>query len=404
MGTPLETGPNAAGDWSIVVVSDEVGWPPTSGYRRRTAELVQVAASLGRVRWIAAPRGPHEPDTGFAASIGVDVTTVAVPTRTPWSTAWRWARTSLPWALAAADWSDADQAIRGAAGSVDLLIAMGIDAYVAARRGGIHARVELIDTDLESEKLRSRVEGATDLGRIRRLVARRDVVRWRALETQVDRTADAISLPSQDETTALGNGWFVPNGYAAPPTAGEPSTRERTRVLFVGSLSYGPNHEGLAWLLDAVWPDVRSRHPEAVLRVVGGGLDDAHPAHDTEGVEVLGRIDDLTLELQRASVAVVPIHWGGGTRIKILEAFAYGVATVSTTLGAAGLDAEHGRELLLADEPRQFADAIDQLFADDELRSRLVTHGRRLLEDRFDAATIRADLRRRLDAALREGR
>ncbi len=404
MGTPLETGPNAAGEWSIVVVSDEVGWPPTSGYRRRTAELVQVAASLGRVRWIAAPRGPHEADTGFAESAGVDVTTVTVPTRKPWSTASRWARTSLPWALAAADWSDADHAIREAAGSFDLLIAMGIDSYEAARRGGIHARVELIDTDLESEKLRSRVEGATDLGWVRRLIARRDVGRWRALEAQADRKVDVISLPSEHEAASLGNGWFVPNGYAASPAAGEAPPPEPFRVLFVGSLSYGPNHEGLGWLVEAVWPSVRSRHPEAVLRVVGGGLDDAHPAHETEGVEVLGRINDLTPELQRASVAVVPIHWGGGTRIKILEAFAHGVATVSTTLGAAGLGAAHGRELLLADEPGQFADAVDRLFTDDELRSRLITHGHRLLEDRFDAATIRADLRHRLDAALREGR
>jgi glycosyltransferase involved in cell wall biosynthesis len=93
-------------------------------------------------------------------------------------------------------------------------------------------------------------------------------------------------------------------------------------------------------------------------------------------VTVVGEVPDVLPELAAADVAVVPVRFGGGTRIKILEAFAYGVPVVSTTVGCEGLDVVDGEHLLVADTPDSFAAACARILADAELRARLTENAR----------------------------
>ena len=116
----------------------------------------------------------------------------------------------------------------------------------------------------------------------------------------------------------------TPNGYPVVPkgpTVGEGG--DPAVLLFVGSLSYGPNLDGLDWFTTEVLPAVRSHMPDVELRVVGSGGEGLEWLTEAPGVTLVGGVDELAGELGGAGAVVAPILWGAGTRIKILEAFAH---------------------------------------------------------------------------------
>jgi len=141
-------------------------------------------------------------------------------------------------------------------------------------------------------------------------------------------------------------------------------------VVFVGSMDWQPNIDGVEFFCQQIWPQVLAKIPDARFRVVGR---DPHPRVRrlvSESVEITGTVHSVVDHLREAAVIVVPLRIGGGTRIKIFEGMAMGKATVSTTVGAEGLDVQHGRDILLEDTPADFAHAIVMLLQDEDLRRR----------------------------------
>jgi len=172
----------------------------------------------------------------------------------------------------------------------------------------------------------------------------------------------------------------LPNGFHFQSTA--PSRlSDNHRLLFLGSLFYRPNADGVRWLCREVWSLVRARLPAATLDVVGLGQETLTDLMAIPGVTFHGFVDDLDGLLSQAAALVVPLRIGGGTRIKILEAWAKGLPVVSTTVGAEGLAAQDGVTALLGDTPATFAANCVAILEDRELRQRLTAaaydHGRR---------------------------
>ncbi|MDP6539214.1 MAG: glycosyltransferase family 4 protein [Planctomycetota bacterium] len=184
----------------------------------------------------------------------------------------------------------------------------------------------------------------------------------------------------------------VPNGadcarlVARPPDPSGPGGR----LCFVGDMAYAPNADGARWFIDEVLPLLRGRVEGLSFTVVGKDPppDLVECARRHPDVEVTGFVRDPAQRLARADLCVVPLRLGAGTRLKILEAFALGLPTVSTRLGAEGIDCVDGEDLVLADEPAEFADAVARLAADPDLRRSLGAAGRRTVEDRYDWAVI----------------
>jgi glycosyltransferase involved in cell wall biosynthesis len=148
---------------------------------------------------------------------------------------------------------------------------------------------------------------------------------------------------------------------------------EQPALLFAGSLSRGTaNVDAALWLLDRIMPRVWHRRPHAHLYLVG--RDPAPEIRRRKGahVHVTGEVPSIAPYLRACTAALVPLRWESGTRFKILEAFATRTPVISTSLGAEGLDVQHGRHLLLADEPGTFASAILTLLDDGRLGQRLV--------------------------------
>jgi sugar transferase (PEP-CTERM/EpsH1 system associated) len=152
---------------------------------------------------------------------------------------------------------------------------------------------------------------------------------------------------------------------AAPPASANPP-----RIVFTGSMDWEPNIDAVAYFCQEIFPRVRAEFPSAVFQIVGRNPHPRIKQLASHSVEVTGTVPSVGEYLRDATLVVVPLRIGGGTRLKIFEAMAMGKAVVSTTIGAEGLDVESGRDLILADDATTLAHAITLLLRDPALRRR----------------------------------
>jgi glycosyltransferase involved in cell wall biosynthesis len=230
-------------------------------------------------------------------------------------------------------------------------------------------------TDLgEPRRWPAAVYSLVQAGRLRRFE------RWACLSADVITAvseADAASLrrlaPGRPVTV-------IPNSidleqYQAPP----PESVPPFDLVFVGKMDYRPNVDAALWFAGEIWPLVRRARPLVTWAIVGQKPHPRlEPLRALPGVTITGRVEQVMPYVAGARVAIMPLRLGSGTRLKLLEAMAAAKAIVSTSAGAAGYPVQSGRELILADEPAAFAEAILRLLDDHTLASRLGIAGREL--------------------------
>jgi glycosyltransferase involved in cell wall biosynthesis len=253
---------------------------------------------------------------------------------------------------------------------------------------GGRPRLCLDEHNIEYDVLRRTADA--DVGVVRRAY---NAVNWRKLrgeEVRAWRRFDGCAVTSaRDErllardapevrTAVVPNGVDVESFSPMASIASEPDT-----VLFFGAINYYPNTDGLLFFLRAAWPVLKGLRPAARLRVVGPGSPPVIAKWPDPSVEVVGYVDDIRKEIARAAAVIVPLRIGGGTRLKVLEAMALGKAVVSTTLGAEGIDAQHERDILLADDGAEFARQVAIVLADPRLAQRLGEGARNLVAQRY---------------------
>ena len=219
--------------------------------------------------------------------------------------------------------------------------------------------------------------------------ARRCVARWVAC------AEDAEALAAEGmQADALPNIPAEADGDAPdplPPEDGLPI------VLFVGDLQHGPNASGLERFVTSIWPQVHRELPSATFRIVGRGMSEGQRTSwsAVPGVEPIGFAEDVRNEYQRASVAVAPCWWGGGTKIKVVEAAALGRAQVTTTAALRGFRplaegaGDIGPALMLADDDAAFAAAVVRLLEEDGLRRAYAAAGPRHVAANYGFSAFR---------------
>jgi glycosyltransferase involved in cell wall biosynthesis len=173
--------------------------------------------------------------------------------------------------------------------------------------------------------------------------------------------------------------------YAALPTGRHTA---RANILFIGTLSWPPNAAAVRFLAAEVLPSVQARIPGASLTVVGRDPGaDLRRLADRPHVTIAENVPDILPYLHSASVLAVPLEAGGGTRLKILEAFAAGLPVVSTPIGCEGLAGIDGRDLLVVDRSR-FAETLCDVLDRPDLGERLAASARPLVRARYDWSVI----------------
>jgi glycosyltransferase involved in cell wall biosynthesis len=228
--------------------------------------------------------------------------------------------------------------------------------------GRLHARRIIVDLDDDDEAL-ARSAGAHDEADAAARLARA----WLG-DADVVCAAAATEAREIAARYGLANVATLPNAVRQPPSR-PPPPPGRAGLLFVGNLTYGPNLDAARLLADEILPIVLETHADATVELVG-----PHAGDLVGGprVRVRGMVADLAPLYGAADVVVVPLRHGGGTRIKVLEAFAHQRPVVATPVAVAGLDVRDGHDVVLADSPHALAAAITALF-DDPPRARKIT-------------------------------
>lgn len=177
----------------------------------------------------------------------------------------------------------------------------------------------------------------------------------------------------------------VPNGVDCNAIRPGPSRDGGPPVLlFTGDMGFAPNVDAALLLAARIFPAVRDRHPDAELRFAGRNPDSRILGLRGPGITVTGEVPNMLPHLHAATVFVAPHETGAGTRTKILEAMAAGLPIVTTHIGIEGIEASHGREVLIADDPDATVTAVVRLLADPGERRRLGAAARHLAEERYD--------------------
>lgn len=158
-------------------------------------------------------------------------------------------------------------------------------------------------------------------------------------------------------------------------------------IVTLGTLHYPPNADGIRWFFREVFPLVRERIPDATLTIIGKNppQDFLDAAEQIPGIiRVTGYVDDLVPYLKASALMVVPVRAGGGMRVRILEAFAYAMPVVTTTVGLEGIYATPDQDVLVADTPADFAKQTSELLENTSLQEKLAAHGRGLATTKYD--------------------
>jgi polysaccharide biosynthesis protein PslH len=227
-------------------------------------------------------------------------------------------------------------------------------------------------------------------------------IEWRKMrryERQACTRADITLTVSETDRQLFrklapaGNIHAIPTGVDVDYFKPAPREDEQPlELVFSGSMDWFPNEDAMLWFMESILPLLRKQQPGITVTIVG-----RNPSAKLQrvalgcDVQVTGTVDDVRPSVHRASVYLVPLRVGGGTRLKIFEALAMGKAIVSTAVGAEGLPLEDGKHLVLADTPETFASQVLQLVADPVLRARLGRAGRELVQTRYSWSRVAAE-------------
>jgi glycosyltransferase involved in cell wall biosynthesis len=185
----------------------------------------------------------------------------------------------------------------------------------------------------------------------------------------------------------------IPNGIDTRTRQPYPLAGRDKNILLLGSLDYPPNIDAVRFFCGDIFPAVKQRVPACTLAIVG-----RNPGPEVQqlavgpGVTLHANVDDVAPFYKRASVLVVPLRSGSGTRLKILEAMAFGTPVVATRVGREGLDVADGRDLLVADAPADFAAKVCEALSSAERWQALARSGRELVQSKYDWDLIGARL------------
>ncbi|KXX66450.1 glycosyltransferase family 4 protein [Marichromatium gracile] len=208
------------------------------------------------------------------------------------------------------------------------------------------------------------------------------------VEAGADRAKCRVTYHLGDETT-LGR---PPLDYASTQPI----------LLYVGTLTWEANVDGLLWFLETVWPEVGQRHPDARVQIAGRNPDPRlrHAAAADPRVELLGFVADLEPLFQRSRVFIAPLRFGAGIKVKVLSGMGRGLPTVTTSVGSEGLEIEHMRHAAIADTAPETIAAIDTLLTDRARWEAMAGASRALIEESYSWGPLLRDMQCELDTLL----
>ncbi len=268
-----------------------------------------------------------------------------------------------------------------------------LDVYHAwSKRSALHLDLY----DIESRKCERlaeiyRLNGDRDKALFQKMFARRFRTFEEAHLHRFDRVYVCSSTDKADlESRVDGHFHVIPNAVRVPETVPAVRPHESFNFLFVGTMSYYPNRDAAEYFCREILPLVRASAPRPfTVTIVGGGRsgETLNVANEPD-VRLAGRVPDMKPWYEVTDAVVVPLRAGSGTRLKVLEAFAYGIPVVTTTIGVEGIEANPEEHILLADTPEQFARQCVRLMREPGLRTRLADRAFQLVSNNYSETAV----------------
>lgn len=182
---------------------------------------------------------------------------------------------------------------------------------------------------------------------------------------------------------------IIPNGVDVAHFSPETTSQVFAHLIYIGSMDWYPNEDAVTFFADDILPLIQKSVPDVKFTIVGGNPSErVQQLANEEGIEVTGRVPEIKPYFDEATIFVVPLRIGSGTRLKILEALAMGKAVVSTTVGAEGLSLQNRDEIIIADKPAAFAEEVVRLLTIPSLRREIGENGRKRVEQDYDWKNI----------------
>jgi len=255
--------------------------------------------------------------------------------------------------------------------------------------------------DVPSEVLKSQSRNGESIGERFKASLRVPIARLR--ERALDERFTTVCVCSDADAANLASGrvlHVVPNGFPAPAHEPQRCPADPPRLGFVGTCDYAPNADGIRWFVRECWPEIAARHPTVRLRVVGRGTDDPQLIPADARIDTLGWFGDVETEMATWTATIVPIRTGGGTRVKIAEAFSRKCPIVSTSFGAHGYDPVDGREMRLTDSPAAFVNACLEVMDNPADAAAMAERGWRAFLERWSWDALQPRVYGAVDACL----
>jgi glycosyltransferase involved in cell wall biosynthesis len=380
----------------LLVVSPYAAYPPVGGGKMRTYHLVQEWMRLGHevTLWVAPSDEPElewsdgEPPPQLRAlpaltrrSIRSKVSALLSP---------------LPGEV----WARPPLGIDPRREQVDRFdVVVLIQAHVGRYAGPfIETGVPVV---LDAHNVEFQLSGEiarlapTRMGRAR---ARLDVWKWRSYERGLLRRVQRTVAVSESDALAFRK--LVPSASVTVRPSGadlrslryvDHAQNRGDSLVMTGTLGYLPNLDAANWMIDRILPRVRRVRSSARLILVGASAPESLRKRGGDAVDIVGRVSDVRPFLEEADLFVAPLRAGGGTRLKLLEAFAVGLPAVATTVASAGIAVRNGIDVATADDEETFANEIIRLLGDVSARRAMAESARRLVEEHYDWRSIAAD-------------
>jgi len=384
----------------ILAISPYAAYPPYGGGKLRVFHLLDEWLRVGhRVTLWMVPSDEAEP--GWPGETRPELRGLPARTRKGLRAKLDAVRSRLPeevWARPAdaIDWQAEDLGPF----DVAVLFQAHVGRFAAPLlRAGLPAILDAHNVEAEIAAVYGRLR-ETRLGRTR---ARVDAGRWRRFERSLIRSVTRTVAVSGRDAAEFRK--LVPAASIVVRPSGadlrtfafrDHAANYGDRLIMTGTLGYMPNLDAANWMIDEILPRVRRVRPGARLVLVGSGVTDLFRSRMGGSIEVVERVPDIGPYLDESDLFVAPLRHGGGTRLKLLEAFAAGLPTVATTLAAAGIDVRPGIDLGIADDADAFASEIIRVLGDPATRVAMAASARRLVEERYDWRAIAAEYERDL--------
>jgi len=383
----------------ILVVDEWVPWPTTSGKKIRTYNLLVRMASRHEITYLCYA-DPHRDAKGIAhlESRGFRVIPVRPPCkpRANWRLALRFA-INLPSKTPLVVRNHYTRRFQRALSHLARGTPFELLHCEWTHYGLFLQHMEHLPRFLASHNVESvpwRRLGHVTTSPLRRAAVMLEYKKLEAFERRIVRLFDHVTAVSLDDARILQSAFgahsvqVIPNGVDSAYYASIPRCANGDRLVFCASMDSWVNQDAVLYFAHHIFPIIREKRPGARLVVLGSDPPPAIQSLASDDLTVTGTVDDVRPWLASATACVVPLRIAGGSRLKILEAFAAGVPVVSTSVGAEGLEVTPGHHLLIADDENTFAAQCVRLLENEALRRQLADAAKSLVSEKYDWEVI----------------